>query len=314
MVLGGALLGTYQRSAQIVALRGRLASVGQAWGTQGRRVNSLFCSALVLASIVAGCSSSSPETLATPSTSSTSADESTTTSTTSLALPSSTSLVAATTTSTQGPALPAGEDATITRHVDGDTIYVSGLGSVRLIGIDTPETKDPRTVVECFGKEASNHIAALLPIGTRVRVVYDVQRTDRYNRALAYLYRSSDALFINAAMIIEGYAAAYRYPPDVANADWFAALDRQARNANVGLWAACGGIDTPASGAGSGATTTTAAATPSGTNCSPSYPGVCIPPAPPDLDCGDVPYKRFVVLAPDPHNFDGNADGIGCIS
>lgn len=184
---------------------------------------------------------------------------------------------------------------------------------MRLIGIDTPETKDPRTVVECFGKEASNHLAALLPIGTRVRVTYDVERTDRYNRVLGYLYRSSDALFINAAMIIEGFAAAYRYPPNVANADWFSALDRQAREANVGLWAACGGINTPASGTGSGATTTTAGATSSGTDCSPSYPGVCIPPAPPDLDCGDVTYKRFVVLPPDPHNFDGNADGIGCV-
>ncbi|MEI6570397.1 MAG: thermonuclease family protein [Actinomycetes bacterium] len=287
--------------------------MGQAWGTQGRRVNSIICSALVLASIAAGCSASNSETPATSSTSSASADGSTSTSTTSLAPPSSTSLAAATTTSTQGATLPAGDDATITRHVDGDTIYVSGLGSVRLIGIDTPETKDPRTVVECFGREASNHLAALLPIGTPVRVVYDVQRTDRYNRALAYLYRSSDALFINAAMIIEGYAAAYRYPPDVANADWFSALDRQAREANVGLWAACGGINTPASGAGSGSTTTTAGGTSSGTDCSPSYPGVCIPPAPPDLDCGDVTYKRFVVLPPDPHNFDGNGDGIGCL-
>lgn len=285
----------------------------QGWGTQGRRVNSIICSALVLASIAAGCSASNSETPATSSTSSASADGSTSTSTTSLAPPSSTSLAAATTTSTQGATLPAGDDATITRHVDGDTIYVSGLGSVRLIGIDTPETKDPRTVVECFGREASNHLAALLPIGTPVRVVYDVQRTDRYNRALAYLYRSSDALFINAAMIIEGYAAAYRYPPDVANADWFSALDRQAREANVGLWAACGGINTPASGAGSGSTTTTAGGTSSGTDCSPSYPGVCIPPAPPDLDCGDVTYKRFVVLPPDPHNFDGNGDGIGCL-
>jgi hypothetical protein len=49
--------------------------------------------------------------------------------------------------------------------------------------------------------------------------------------------------------------------------------------------------------------------------CHPSYPGVCIPPAPPDLDCGDIPYRRFVVLPPDPHGFDGNDnDGIGCES
>jgi hypothetical protein len=47
-------------------------------------------------------------------------------------------------------------------------------------------------------------------------------------------------------------------------------------------------------------------------DCDPAYPGVCIPPAPPDLDCGDVSYRRFQVLPPDPHGFDGDADGVGC--
>jgi hypothetical protein len=46
--------------------------------------------------------------------------------------------------------------------------------------------------------------------------------------------------------------------------------------------------------------------------CDPSYPGVCIPPPPPDLDCGDIPYRRFPVVGPDPHRFDGNDDGVGC--
>jgi hypothetical protein len=46
--------------------------------------------------------------------------------------------------------------------------------------------------------------------------------------------------------------------------------------------------------------------------CDASYPDVCIPPAPPDLDCGDIPHRRFIVLPPDPHNFDGNHDGVGC--
>lgn len=49
-------------------------------------------------------------------------------------------------------------------------------------------------------------------------------------------------------------------------------------------------------------------------SCDPSYPTVCIPPPPPDLDCGDIPYRRFTVLAPDPHRFDGDHDGIGCES
>ena len=47
-------------------------------------------------------------------------------------------------------------------------------------------------------------------------------------------------------------------------------------------------------------------------NCDPSYPTVCIPPPTPDLDCGDIPYRRFTVLPPDPNNFDGDGDGIGC--
>jgi micrococcal nuclease len=46
--------------------------------------------------------------------------------------------------------------------------------------------------------------------------------------------------------------------------------------------------------------------------CDPSYPDVCIPPSPPDLDCGDVAPRRFTVLPPDPHRFDGNFDGVGC--
>src|SRR6185295_9647112 len=51
---------------------------------------------------------------------------------------------------------------------------------------------------------------------------------------------------------------------------------------------------------------------PGGGGCDPSYPTVCIPPPPPDLDCGDIPYRRFQVLPPDPHNFDREGDGLGC--
>ena len=57
---------------------------------------------------------------------------------------------------------------------------------------------------------------------------------------------------------------------------------------------------------------TTPSPTAQNPNCSPAYPGVCIPPAPPDLDCGDISYRRFTVLAPDPHRFDGDGDGVGC--
>lgn len=61
-------------------------------------------------------------------------------------------------------------------------------------------------------------------------------------------------------------------------------------------------------------TNTAPTKTPSGGNCSPAYPTVCIPPPPPDLDCGDIPYRNFTVLPPDPHKFDGDHDGVGCES
>ena len=48
--------------------------------------------------------------------------------------------------------------------------------------------------------------------------------------------------------------------------------------------------------------------------CDPSYPGVCIPPFPPDLDCADVPHSNFAVRGNDPHGFDGDGDGVGCES
>lgn len=60
--------------------------------------------------------------------------------------------------------------------------------------------------------------------------------------------------------------------------------------------------------------TTSTSSIPVSGGCDPAYPGVCIPPAPPDLDCGDVPYRRFQVLSPDPHGFDRDGDGIGCES
>ncbi|HLF77754.1 MAG TPA: hypothetical protein VJB57_09725 [Dehalococcoidia bacterium] len=60
--------------------------------------------------------------------------------------------------------------------------------------------------------------------------------------------------------------------------------------------------------------TNTSAPPPAQGSCDPSYPDVCIPAAPPDLNCKDVPFKRFRVLPPDPHRFDADHDGIGCES
>jgi micrococcal nuclease len=117
---------------------------------------------------------------------------------------------------------------------------------VRLIGIDTPETKDPRRPVECFGAAAARHISELVPPGTRVTLVRDVSATDRYGRTLAYIYRADDGLFVNADLVANGYAAAATFPPDVAHAEEFVALEQRARGAGRGLWTACGSPDVPA--------------------------------------------------------------------
>ena len=158
-------------------------------------------------------------------------------------------VVAAASCGTNGAAAPAGEGAgaaRVTKVVDGDTIRVSLAGSeerVRLIGIDTPETHGQGGLRECFGTEASRRLADLLPPGTAVRLVRDVEARDRYDRLLAYVYRAADDLFVNLAMAREGFATTLTYPPNVAHADELVAAVRAAREAGRGLWGRCGGPD-----------------------------------------------------------------------
>jgi micrococcal nuclease len=131
----------------------------------------------------------------------------------------------------------------IVRVVDGDTVVArlpAGDEKVRLIGIDTPETVDPRKPVQCFGHEASDRTKALLPPGTAVRLERDVEARDRYGRLLAYVYRVRDGTFVNLALAEEGFAHPLTIPPNVAYASRFAAAAAAARTAGKGLWSACG--------------------------------------------------------------------------
>ncbi|GBC87863.1 Thermonuclease [bacterium HR12] len=182
------------------------------------------------------------------------------------------------------------------RAVDGDTIEVRVRGrtvTVRLIGVDTPESVAPGQPVECYALAASRYTARRLE-GERVRLELDVERVDRYGRTLAYVWLG-DELF-NETLVREGYAVVATYPPNVRYVDRFTAAQRAARQDGRGLWGRCDEGTEPAGGDA----------------CDPAYPGVCIPPPPPDLDCADVPYRRFTVRSPDPHGFDGDHDGIGC--
>jgi micrococcal nuclease len=191
---------------------------------------------------------------------------------------------------------PPGEPGTVTRVVDGDTVYVRLRGrelDVRLIGIDTPEV-DPSIGVECYGDEASSFTERELD-GREVNLEFDVERHDRYGRVLAYVWL--DGELFNERLIDEGYAVVTTFPPNVKYVERFTASQARARDAGRGLWGACP-QDAPLPVVGQ--------------TCDPSYPDVCIPPPPPDLDCADVVFRSFVVKPPDPHGFDGNHDGVGC--
>jgi micrococcal nuclease len=141
------------------------------------------------------------------------------------------------TTATPSPYVRAGlTPATVTRVVDGDTIRVEIGGEefrVRYIGIDTPETVDPRRPVQCFGHEASERNRQLVEDKV-VGLEKDVSETDGFDRLLRYVW-VEDTL-VNAALVEEGFAMAYTYPPDVRNADLFASLQTDARANGRGLW------------------------------------------------------------------------------
>jgi len=120
----------------------------------------------------------------------------------------------------------------VTRVIDGDTIEIEGGQKVRYIGIDTPETLDPRKPVQCFGVEASNYNKQLVE-GKRVRLEKDISETDKYGRLLRYVYLGD--VFINLKLVQEGYASSYSYPPDIKHQEQFVEAQKMAREQNKGL-------------------------------------------------------------------------------
>lgn len=138
--------------------------------------------------------------------------------------------------------------ATVVHVVDGDTLVADVGGrseTVRLIGVDTPEKVKPGTPVECFAEEASARTAQLLPEGTPVRLVLDAEARDHYDRLLAYVYRDADGLFVNLALVTDGYADELTFPPNTTHRSELRAAAASARAAPVGLWASCDGPHSP---------------------------------------------------------------------
>jgi micrococcal nuclease len=205
--------------------------------------------------------------------------------------------------------------ARVARVIDGDTIVLTDGAHVRLLQIDTPE---PGTA-ECYSRAAGRDLRRMLPVGSVVTLETDpaLDRVDRYGRLLRYVYRGTSNL--NLALVRDGSATVWFFDGDQGRyASALLAAARTAREARRGLWGACPhavwdpyGPATTGHGSGSAAPS---ARTAVGGRCDPSYPTVCIPPPPPDLDCRDIPYRRFRVRPPDPHHFDGGGDGVGCES
>lgn len=122
---------------------------------------------------------------------------------------------------------------TVIRVVDGDTIVLDGNEKVRLIGVDTPETVDPRRPVQRFGHEASE-FTRRLALNQEVRLEYDQTLKDRYGRTLAYVYLR-DGRMVNREIIRQGYGFAYTKYPFKYMKD-FREAEAYARKAGTGLW------------------------------------------------------------------------------
>jgi len=203
--------------------------------------------------------------------------------------------------------------ATVSKITDGDTIHVSLNGvdyALRYIGMNAPETVDPDKPIEPGGPEASRANKDLVT-GQTVYLEKDVSETDQYGRLLRYVWLKTAAgwVMVDRQLVLDGWAQPRDYPPDTKFHDTLFEAQDEAQAAGRGIWSAQFRTPQPTYGGpvhllGPGASAST--------SCDPSYPTVCIPPPPPDLDCQDIPFRRFTVLPPDPHNFDGDHNGIGC--
>lgn len=232
------------------------------------------------------------------------------------------------------------EEARLLRIVDGDTfeVEIDGVSNrVRIYRADTPETQNEQ---HCGGAEATAFTEFVLSFnddedGT-VSLERDENERDQYGRELAYIWFEIDGLpyLLNHALINNGWAEDVdygdrKYDDELQDAAAFA------ERHDLGVWELCGGFEVPL--AQEPASEQPAQQEPvqpqepvavdpqpqpqqpepepqpaQQTGCDPSYPGVCIPPAPPDLDCPEVGYSGFTVVPPDPHGFDGDGDGVGC--
>jgi micrococcal nuclease len=192
--------------------------------------------------------------------------------------------------------------ATVSEVVDGDTVEiepaVDGEDEVRIIGVDTPETKDPDEGEEPYGKEASNYTSTELE-GEKVELEFDEDKKDQDGRLLAYVYPKGEDLF-NGDLLEEGYAQVYTVEPNSKYEDRYESAQDEAREEDLGIWGLSKQEQCQLANHGNG--------------IGEGSPGCAAEsgPAPSgDVDCslvdGPIP-----VSPGDPNNLDADGDGLAC--
>jgi micrococcal nuclease len=136
------------------------------------------------------------------------------------------------------------DTALVVEVIDGDTVVLEIGGqteTVRLVGIDTPETVHPTKPVECFGPQASAFLSRLLPVDTQVRIQRDTQARDSYGRLLLYVFLPAPAgeKFVNLELVARGFAVPLSIEPNTHWRDSFVAAAFDAQRNSRGLWRAC---------------------------------------------------------------------------
>ncbi|PKR79357.1 hypothetical protein CEY16_01130 [Halalkalibacillus sediminis] len=220
--------------------------------------------------------------------------------------------------------------ATVTRVVDGDTIEIQINGQeeqVRLLLVDTPETKHPSLPVQPFGPEASEFAKQKLS-GKDIQLEYDGPKRDKYDRLLGYIW--VDGQMFNEMLLAEGLARlAYVYDPPYTHYNAYVKAQTKAMNAGKGIWSIEGYVQEDgfnhegenSSNSDSGASESTTSNSNSSNNTS-SNGNLKYDPDGPDRDCGDFDTHQeaqdFYIAAggpdKDPHRLDRENDGLACES
>ena len=214
-------------------------------------------------------------------------------------------------------------NVTVIKVVDGDTVDIApaieGNNRVRLIGVDTPETKKPGCGKQPYGEQASSFTESSL-LGQEVGLEFDVEKTDRYGRLLAYVYKEED--MFNETLLDEGYAQVATFPPNVKYVDRFLAAQEEARTAGRGLWGLsdeelAAQTDRGNGVGGDGCTDETASSQPAPKQKGKAASSTTKSSSSGDLDCSDFGTQEQAqqILdadSSDPNGLDEDSDGEAC--